>query len=98
MVNIAVLKVDRRGRVGIPTTFLKSNGLNPLSGNCVAVMKPKYGTTDVEITLEFIEQVETNSSTITPDVTKGIATFSEDSRANLMSNEVRQDSHFNDVT
>ena len=63
MVNIAVLKVDQRGRVGIPTTFLKSNGLNPSSGNCVAVMKPKYNTDDVEITLEFIEQIETNGST-----------------------------------
>lgn len=63
MVNIAVLKVDPRGRVGIPTTFLKSNGLNPSSGNCVAVMKPKYNTAEVEITLEFIEQIETNGST-----------------------------------
>ena len=63
MVNIAVLKVDPRGRVGIPTTFLKSNGLNPSSGNCVAVMKPKYNTAEGEITLEFIEQVETNGST-----------------------------------
>ena len=28
MVNIAVLKVDPRGRVGIPTTFLKSNAVS----------------------------------------------------------------------
>ena len=87
MVNIAVLKVDQRGRVGIPTTFLKSNGLNPSSGNCVAVMKPKYNTTDVEITLEFIEQVETNGSTTTP---KDIADFGEVTEAKLTS--------FNDVT
>jgi hypothetical protein len=87
MVNIAVLKVDQRGRVGIPTTFLKSNGLNPSSGNCVAVMKPKYNTTDVEITLEFIEQVETNGSTATP---KDIADFEEVTEANITS--------FNDVT
>ena len=26
-------------------------------------MKPKYNTAEVEITLEFIEQVETNGST-----------------------------------
>ena len=75
MVNIAVLKVDPRGRVGIPTTFLKSNGLNPSSGNCVAVMKPKYNTAEVEITLEFIEQIETNGSTTTT-TTKEVEDFS----------------------
>ena len=55
MVNIAVLKVDTRGRLSIHTSFLKSNGIDPTKGNCVAVMKPKYNTGDVEITLEFIE-------------------------------------------
>jgi len=55
MVNIAVLKVDPRGRLSIPTSFLKSNGIDTTKGNCVAVMKPKYNTGDVEITLEFIE-------------------------------------------
>ena len=47
MVNIAVLKVDPRGRLSIPTSFLKSNGIDPTKGNCVAVMKPKYNTGDV---------------------------------------------------
>jgi len=89
MVNIAVLKVDQRGRVGIPTTFLKSNGLNPSSGNCVAVMKPKYNTADVEITLEFIEQVETNGSTTTTTPTE-IEDFREITETKLPS--------FNDVT
>jgi hypothetical protein len=82
MVNIAVLKVDPRGRVGIPTTFLKSNGLNPSSGNCVAVMKPKYNTDEVEITLEFIEQMETNGST-TPSVTNDVTNLSRISEAKL---------------
>jgi|TARA_R100001480_G_scaffold102824_1_gene105968 hypothetical protein len=89
MVNIAVLKVDPRGRVGIPTTFLKSNGLNPSSGNCVAVMKPKYNTAEVEITLEFIEQVETNGSITTTTPTE-IEDFSATTEEKLPS--------FNDVT
>jgi len=89
MVNIAVLKVDPRGRVGIPTTFLKSNGLNPSSGNCVAVMKPKYNTAEVEITLEFIEQIETNGSTTTTTTTE-IEDFSATTEEKLPS--------FNDVT
>jgi len=85
MVNIAVLKVDPRGRVGIPTTFLKSNGLNPSSGNCVAVMKPKYNTAEVEITLEFIEQIETNGSTTTTtlDATNNETNLSRISKAKL---------------
>ena len=85
MVNIAVLKVDQRGRVGIPTTFLKSNGLNPSSGNCVAVMKPKYNTAEVEITLEFIEQIETNGSTTTTtlDATNNETNLSRISKAKL---------------
>tara|TARA_B100001123_G_C14331294_1_gene639264 strand:+ start:94 stop:330 length:237 start_codon:yes stop_codon:yes gene_type:complete len=56
MVNIAILKVDPRGRLNIPMSFLKSNGINPSSGNCVAVMKPKYNSNDV--VFEFIEEVD----------------------------------------
>ena len=56
MVNIAILKVDPRGRLSIPISFLKSNGINPSSGGCVAVMKPKHNSQDV--VLEFIQQID----------------------------------------
>ena len=56
MVNIAILKVDPRGRLSVPISFLRSNGINPSSGNCVAVMKPKYNSNDV--VFEFIQQTD----------------------------------------
>ena len=67
MVNIAACKIDERGRITLPDSFLRANGIHP-NKSYVAVMKPKQSS--LEITVAFVHkddlgevQTKTNGGT-----------------------------------
>lgn len=50
MIIIAEVKMDSRGRITLPSSFLHANEIN---NKCRIVVKPKYNS-DNEIILEFL--------------------------------------------
>ena len=54
MIIITKLKLDDRGRVTLPGSFLKANNLDK---NCNIEVRPKYNSTN-EIILKFIKGEE----------------------------------------
>ena len=52
--KICVIKIDKRGRISLPVSFLKANNLDK---NCNIEVRPKYNSTN-EIILKFIKGEE----------------------------------------
>ena len=51
MIIISKLKLDERGRITLPGSFLKANDLDR---NCNIEVRPKYNSTN-EIVLKFVK-------------------------------------------
>mgnify|MGYP003153867381 CR=1 FL=1 len=50
MITIAEVKMDSRGRITLPSSFLSAN---EISHECRIIVKPKYNSNN-EVILEFI--------------------------------------------